>query len=208
MRTVILLLLFFSQCLKAQTSLSTDKEPHRFNIEAGLAGRVTVFYTHGTKGLTSGPAYHGRAPYPYTYLKGVNGYGINLDLSYNVVPKIDLKIHLFGTIRYDHFKFEKNQNVQTIYVDQGIFISKSIFTKFYVGAGYTIYNIGKELNYRNGNKDWTLPLEFNSMDFLIGFPVWKINIEPKISVVSENFPGTIKDNATLLGLRIYYRFLK
>ena len=76
----------------------------------------------------------------------------------------------------------------------------------YAGIGFTQYNIGKDLTYSVDSKTKTLQLEFNSIDFLIGIKVKKIFIEPKLSIVQKDFPGTIKDNATLLGIRICYMF--
>ena len=123
----------------------------------------------------------------------------------------EINVQAGATIRYDfyYWEFPNGQDgdpVNTFYFDVNGFISKSIYKSLYAGIGFTQYNIGKDLTYSVDSKTKTLQLEFNSIDFLIGIKVKKIFIEPKLSIVQKDFPGTIKDNATLLGIRICYMF--
>lgn len=128
------------------------------------------------------------------------GYG------YILSKKSGLKISASTTIRYDFYKFDQasQENVNTFYFDQSIFVTVNVFSKFYIGGGATFFSMGKELKYTSANQEKTLPLHFNSFDILVGFPVWKIYLEPKVAVVDDNFPGSVKHNATLICLRVYY----
>jgi hypothetical protein len=62
------------------------------------------------------------------------------------------------------------------------------------------------LRYVYNNEGRVLGLDFNSIDVLLGARIWKVYAEPKVSFVKKNFPGDVKDSATLLGARFYYRF--
>lgn len=78
--------------------------------------------------------------------------------------------------------------------------------RYYLGIGYTVYNIGKELKYEARGEPAVLKLQFNSLDVLVGMAIWKVYLESKLSVVQKDFPGDTKDNATLLSGRLYYKF--
>jgi hypothetical protein len=178
-------------------------------LDIGIIGRTTVNYSGGTKGFAYGPGINTDAP--YSYKKGVNGTGLNTSIGYRLSKKLGIDIQTGATIRYDFYYWEYPNGTDgkpknTFYIDINGLISKSISKRFYGGIGFTMYNLGKELNYSNNSGNKTLELEFNSIDFLIGAKVKKIFLEPKLSVVQSNFPGTIKTNATLIGIRIYYRF--
>jgi hypothetical protein len=69
-----------------------------------------------------------------------------------------------------------------------------------------MFSIGKELNYYANNQDKTLPLHFNSIDLLVGYPIWKLSAELKFSYVDHGFPGRARRSAQIIGGRTYYPF--
>lgn len=185
------------------TAFAQEKSVSRFFVDAGIVGRFAIFYNHSVHGQ-SGPLINGSSP--YTYLKGVNGTGLNVGFGYTVSREYDVKLTMLTTLRYDFYYVSDNDETEkTIYFDQSVLLSKSFFKKYYLGLGFTTYNIARELHYINGNRDLVLPLPFNSIDFLFGLPIWKVYFEPKVSIVQNDFPGTIKENTTLLGARVFYR---
>jgi hypothetical protein len=81
------------------------------------------------------------------------------------------------------------------------------FAAYRITPGLSAINIGKELHYnRTNGTPMTLQLHFNSFDLMAGTPIWKLYFEPKFSWVSNNFPGNAKKNATVLTMRLFYRF--
>jgi hypothetical protein len=153
----------------------------------------------------SGPLLNATAP--FSYRKGVNGSGVTLAYGYDIFPKAGIKVHGSTTTRYDFYKYEDpDKYIKTFYLDQSFFLTKSIFSKYHVGTGFTLFNIGRELQFMEGENSKVLELHFNSVDVLMGAPIWKIYLEAKVSIVQSNFPGHLKDNATILGGRLYYRF--
>jgi hypothetical protein len=172
----------------------------RIFVDAGLIGRTTIFYRRGTEGFMSGPTINKLAPYSYT--SGVNGIGINATLGVKISKKIALDVGWGTTCRYDFYRYGKN----TIYMDQSLIATKSISKRYYLGIGFTVYNVGKELKYEARGEPEVLELQFHSLDLLFGMSVWKVYLESKLSIVQEDFPGDTKDNATLIGGRLYYKF--
>ena len=191
----------------------SQNSDRRFFVDVGWIARTTVFYQKGTDGLSSGPGIN--TEFAFDYRAGINGTGLNVSLGYRLFEKLDISLQYAATVRYDAIEYDQDCQChnKTIYIDNSILVTKSfnLLTKVlnrkpYVGIGVTAYNLGKELNVTIDGRDETLELQFNSIDFLFGIPVWKLYVEPKLSLVQNNFPGTIKDNATLLGARIHYRF--
>jgi len=200
MRWMLVLLV----CLLELEAHAQEPE-NRIRLEAGFTARTTIFYLKGLRGRQSGPLINATAP--YSYKSGIIGTGVTVGFSYALLPKLGIRLTETTTIRYDFYEYEEPDDyIKTFYFDQSLLLTKSIFSRIYLGLGYTWFNLGKELRYTNDNKELTLQLHFNSIDVLLGFPVWKIYFEPKISIVSEDFPGSVKDNATLIGTRIYYTF--
>jgi hypothetical protein len=197
MKPAILIVLIFAL---SPESVAQKKVASHFNFDIGITGRTTIFYHKGTDGLPSGPLRI--YDVAYDYRAGVNGTGINFSVGYDLLKEEKLSLRIASTVRYDHF-FLYNK---TWYFDGAATITKSVGRKSFVGVGTTLYNIGKELKYRVNNEEKTLPLEFHSLDLFFGVPVWVLFVEPKISLVQEDFPGPIKDNAMLLGVRVFYRF--
>lgn len=176
-------------------------------VTAGGLFRTTIFYLHGARKLSGGPTINNLAPYHYS--PGVNGTGLNSSLSYQLSETVGLNLEWLTTLRYDFYYFDcgGNCHARTFYVDQALLLTKSLSNKYYFGIGYAMYNIGKNLDYIGGNgKEETLQLQFNSIDLVVGIQIWKLHFEPKLSIVQDNFPGAIKENATLFGTRVYYRF--
>jgi hypothetical protein len=174
-------------------------------VDVGWHGRITIFYLTGLRGQRSGKLINATAP--YTYVSGVNGTGINISPGCIVSSQHNIAVQAPLNVRYDFYKSNNDGSYDnTIYVDQGFLITKMVKSRYYVGAGFTFFNIGKELHFKEGAYDKVLDLEFNSIDLSAGISLWKILIEPKVSIVQKKFPGTIKDNATLLGVRVFYRF--
>jgi hypothetical protein len=184
-------------------SLAGFSQDKRVILDVGVIARTTVFYKWGTRHFSYGPTINYDAP--YSYRAGINGLGINTSLGYILSKKHQVNFLAGGNFRYDSYNLVRRTS--TFYVDGSAFFSKSIFKNYYVGVGGTVHNIGKELEYNGSNNvPKTLELQFNSVDFLLGVPLWKIFIEPKVSIVQQDFPGDIKDNATLFTFRTYYRF--
>ncbi len=157
----------------------------------------------GLRGQQSGPLINATAP--YSYKKGVTGTGSTVGFNFLLTTKTGIRFVESTTIRYDFYKYrEPNDYINTFYFDQSLLLTKRILRTSYAGIGYTWYNLGKDLHYTYDNEDLTLALHFNAIDLVLGFPIWKIHLEPKLSIVSENFPGSVKDNATLLAVRLYY----
>jgi hypothetical protein len=179
----------------------------RLYVTTGGLFRTTIFYLRGLRNLSGGPTINYQVP--YSYRAGVNGTGLNSSLGYQLSETLDLNLEWQTTLRYDfyYFDIDCDCHAKTFYVDQALLITKSLFNKYYFGIGYTIYNLGKNLDYLGDDMtQHTLQLQFNSIDIVIGVQVWKLNFEPKLSIVQDDFPGTIKENATLFGTRVYYKF--
>jgi hypothetical protein len=173
----------------------------KFFVDAGVVARTTILYReHGSGGSSI------NIQAPFTYQAGVNGTGVNVTPGYTFLPSV--AVHYGTTLRYDFYYFKPNGNDRqnTFYVDQSLFVTKSFFDAFYIGAGYTFYNVGKTLYYTYNGYPRELRLQFNGVDLLAGVFFRRVYIEPKVSIVRKHFPGTIKDHATLLGVRVYYRF--
>jgi hypothetical protein len=173
----------------------------KFFVDAGVVARTTILYReHGSGGSSI------NIQAPFTYQAGVNGTGVNVTPGYTFLPSV--AVHYGTTLRYDFYYFKPNGNDRqnTFYVDQSLFVTKSFFDAFYIGAGYTFYNVGKTLYYTYNGYPRELRLQFNGVDLLAGVFFRRVYIEPKVSIVREHFPGTIKDHATLLSVRVYYRF--
>lgn len=205
MRGVLYLVLLLGM---ADESLAQRNYQSRFFIDAGIIGRTTVFYAHGLRDLQSGPLIN--TQYPYDYRAGINGLGISVTPSLLISRNAGIVVDWGSTFRYDFYYWDAaNQRVYTFYLDQSISLKKKVFGEFYIGAGFTLYNLGKELDRISPNthppNDDPLKLQFNSIDFMSGVLVNRVIIEGKISIVQQDFPGTVKDNAILLHGRICYR---
>ncbi len=190
------------------TSLLTrcyaQHDESKFFVDVGMVARTTILYTQSTAGSAGGSSINIQAP--FTYQAGVNGTGVNVTPGYTFLPSV--AVHYGTTLRYDFYYFKPNGNDRqnTFYVDQSLFVTKSFFDAFYIGAGYTFYNVDKTLHYTYNGKPEELRLQFNGVDLLAGVFFRRVYIEPKVSIVRKHFPGTIKDHATLLSVRVYYRF--
>lgn len=196
LKPLILIVLLFSLCadISAQQNVASN-----FNFDIGITGRTTILYNKGTRVLPSGPLRI--YDVAYSYRAGVNGTGINFSVGYDFFKEEKLSLQIASTVRYDHY-FLYNK---TWYFDGAAMITKSVGGKSFVGVGATLFNIRKELKYRVNPEEKTLPLEFYSLDLFFGVPVWMLFVEPKISLVQKDFPGPVKDKATLLGVRVFYR---
>ncbi len=174
-----------------------------FYVDIAYFGRTTIDYYRTPNGQTSGPIINYEAP--YSHQKGINGTGLNVGVGYFIIQQIGLSVLASTSIRYDFYKFDTPNNLHTFYFDQSFALTKSILKRGYIGAGTTIFNIDKELHYEVGIEEKVLYLQFKSLDVLFGYPVWRLYIETRLSIVSENFPGKIKEDANLLILKAAYR---
>lgn len=174
-----------------------------FYVDIGYFGRTTINYYSTPNGQTSGAIINYDAP--YSHEKGINGTGLNIGVGYFIIQQIGLSVVASTSIRYDFYKFDTPNNLHTFYFDQSLALTKSILRKGYLGVGTTIFNINKELHYETGIEEKILYLQFKSLDVLFGYPVWRLYMETKLSIVSENFPGKIKEDANLLTLKVAYR---
>ena len=181
------------------TLLGADAQP-RFMVDIGLIGRKTIGYEKNI-GASSGPLLNWDAPYHYK--EGVNGFGLNVTPSITLYRKMDLLFHAGTTVRYDFYKWGS----ETIYFDVNAGISTRVVGSIYAGFGATAYNLGKKLHYVGFFGDnQVLNLQFNSLDLFAGIMLGKVGFEPKLCIVQQDFPGRHKDNATLLSLRLFYRW--
>jgi hypothetical protein len=175
---VILIILLLLEV--AIASPGQENHQSRIFVDAGLIGRTTVFYLHGLRDVQFGPLIN--TQYPYDYRVGVNGLGINVTPSLLVSRKAGIVIDWGSTLRYDFYYWNSaSERVHTFYLDQSISFKKTFFTKFYIGVGFTVFNVGKELDYlpRDSHPpdDSPLQLQFNSIDFMSGIMVKRFSLK-------------------------------
>jgi hypothetical protein len=179
----------------------------RFFLEAGLVARTTLLYTHSADKLPYGSGINTNAP--YSFRRGIHGGGLNVLTGFRISPEVGLSLDLSSTARYDSY-YTYGGEPYTWYIDLSVSLKKCVSKRFYIGAGYTVFNMGKEIRYQIlPGPDWpeiALPLQFSSIDVMLGAKLWRLYVEPKVSLVTDNFPGNLKDDATLIHLRVYYRF--
>jgi hypothetical protein len=169
-------------------------------MEVGATARTTIFYYHDEQDHLS--LLHPNAPFDYRV--GVNGTGIQVTLGIEFIKSV--RLHAGTTLRYDVYRMNSGDTRDhTFYVDESVFVTKTFRDVVYIGGGYTFYNLGKRaLRYDNNGVDESLRLQFNSVDIIGGVYLRRIGIEPRVSIVRKNFPGSIKERATLLGVRVFY----
>ncbi|HEX5169790.1 MAG TPA: hypothetical protein VFW11_11500 [Cyclobacteriaceae bacterium] len=198
------ILLILPTCLSCLVSINCPSQSRsNFFIELGYFGRTTLNYYNALNGQTSGPLINYDAP--YSHEKGINGTGLNAAFGCFIIREIGLAVLASTSVRYDFYKFDSPKNLHTLYLDLGLAATKAVLKKGYIGVGTTTFNVDKELHYTVGTDEKVLYLQFRSFDIMIGYPVWKLYIESKLSIVSENFPGNAKEDANLLTVKAAYR---
>lgn len=197
---------------------SKGGENRDFNIDisAGYLFRTTIFYRKDI-GATSNPALLDPA-IPYSFRKGINGTGLNLSIVgiFNS-PKMAFKYT--STIRYDFLRINEPSNDHSFYFDHNFSLMKYFSFKNdinekpkYIGVGYSILNTRASFNYGKYQGpdlplvDTSFSLEFDAYRIFIGIPVWKIYLEPGVYIVDDDFPGPIKDSATMFYVEALYIF--
>jgi hypothetical protein len=142
---------------------------------------------------------------PFDYRVGVNGTGIQVTPGIELIKTV--RLHAGTTLRYDVYRMNSDDSRdRTFYIDESVFLTKTVKDIVYIGGGYTFHNLGKTLHYNDNGAEETLRLQFNSIDIITGIYFRRVGVEPRISIVRKDFPGSIKDRATLLGVRVYHRF--
>lgn len=186
--------------LCAHSLVHAQETRGRFFIEVGATARTTIFYHRNVDNYTS--LIHANAPFDYRVC--VNGTGIQVAPGIEVIKSV--RLHAGTTLRYDVYRLNSdNSRDHTFYVDESVFVTKTFGDVVYIGGGYTFYNIGKKaLRYDNNGVDESLRVQFNSIDIVGGVYIRRLGIEPRVSVVRKDFPGSIKEKATLLGVRFFY----
>lgn len=193
--------LFVYIVLCAHSLAQAQETRGRFFIEVGATARTTIFYRHNEDRYPT--LLHENAPFDYR--AGVNGTGIQVTPGIEVAKSV--RLHAGTTLRYDVYRINSdNTRDHTFYVDESVFVRKTFGDIVYIGGGYTFYNIGKSLRYDDNGADRLLRLQFNSIDIISGVYFRRVGIEPRVSIVRKDFPGSIKERATLLGVRVYHRF--
>jgi hypothetical protein len=191
--------LFVYIVLCAHSLAQAQETRGRFFMEVGATARTTIFYRHDAERYTS--LLHPNAPYDYR--AGVNGMGIQVTPGIALTKSV--RLHAGTTLRYDVYRINTDDSRDhTFYVDESVFVTKTFGDIVYIGGGYTFYNLGKSLHYDNNGTEETLGLQFNSFDIVSGVCFRRVWIEPRVSVVRKDFPGSIKERATLLGVRVFY----
>jgi hypothetical protein len=194
-------ILFVYIVLCAHSLVQAQETRGRFFLEVGAVARTTIFYRHNAQDHTS--ILHVNAPFDYR--AGVNGTGLQVTPGIELIKSV--RLHAGTTLRYDVYRINSdNSREHTFYVDESLFITKTFGDIVYIGGGYTFYNLGKALPYNNNGVDESLRLQFNSIDIVSGIYLKYVGIEPRVSIVRKDFPGNIKEQATLLGVRVYHRF--
>lgn len=187
----------------AHSLVQAQETRGRFFLEVGAVARTTVFYRNDAERYGNGSIINVNAPFDYR--AGVNGTGIQVTPGIEFIKSV--RLHAGTTLRYDVCRINADDSREhTLYVDESVFVTKTFGDVVYIGGGYTFYNLGKSLRYDNNGVDESLRLQFNSIDIISGIYLHWVWIEPRVSIVRKNFPGSIKERATLLGVRIYYRF--
>ncbi|HEY0769779.1 MAG TPA: hypothetical protein VGD31_05550, partial [Sphingobacteriaceae bacterium] len=149
---------------------------------------------------------------PFLFSRGVDGLGLNIALAYQL--PYDLSVRTASTLRYAFYYFENNKCwdcvKRTFYIDQSFSLAKSkLFdTRWYFAAGASLISINKELRYESGGNTKILPLHFTSLDVSVGRPVWYLGIEGRFSYVDHGFPGRVRTNAEIVGIRVYYSLMR
>ena len=193
--------LFVYIVLCAHSLVQAQETRGRFFIEVGATARTTIFYRHNEDRYPT--LLHANAPFDYRAC--VNGTGIQVTPGIEVVKSV--RLHAGTTLRYDVYRINSdNTRDHTFYVDESVFVTKTFGDIVYIGGGYTFYNIGRSLRYDDNGADRLLRLQFNSFDIISGVYFRRVGVEPRVSIVRKDFPGSIKDRATLLGVRVYHRF--
>jgi hypothetical protein len=193
--------LFVYIVLCAHSLVQAQETRGRFFIEVGATARTTIFYRHNEDRYPT--LLHANAPFDYR--AGVNGTGIQVTPGIEVAKSV--RLHAGTTLRYDVYRINSdNTREHTFYVDESVFVTKTFGDIVYIGGGYTFYNIGKSLRYDDNGADRLLRLQFNSIDIISGVYFRRVGVEPRVSIVRKDFPGSIKERATLLGVRVYHRF--
>lgn len=187
--------------LCAHSLVQAQETRGRFFIEVGATARTTIFYHHDADNHTS--LIHPNAPFDYRV--SVNGTGIQVTPGVELIKTV--RLHAGTTLRYDVYRMNSdNTRDRTFYIDESVFITKTFKDIVYIGGGYTFHNLGKTLHYNDNGTEETLRLQFNSIDLIAGIYFRRVGVEPRLSIVRKDFPGSIKDRATLLGVRVYHRF--
>lgn len=187
--------------LCAHSLVQAQETRGRFFIEVGATARTTIFYHHDAEKHTS--LIHPNAPFDYRV--GINGTGIQVTPGIELIKTV--RLHAGTTLRYDVYRMNSdNTRDRTFYIDESVFITKTFKDIAYIGGGYTFHNLGKTLHYNDNGTEETLRLQFNSIDLIAGIYFRRVGVEPRLSIVRKDFPGSIKDRATLLGVRVYHRF--
>lgn len=186
--------------LCAQSLVHAQETRGRFFIEVGATARTTIFYHRNVDNYTS--LIHANAPFDYRVC--VNGTGMQVAPGIEVMKSV--RLHAGTTLRYDVYRLNSdNSRDHTFYVDESVFVTKTFGDVVYIGGGYTFYNIGKKaLRYDNNGVDESLRVQFNSIDIVGGVYIRRLGIEPRVSFVRKDFPGSIKEKATLLGVSFFY----
>lgn len=200
-----LLLIFFLGCLHSVAAQTSS----RFVLEGGPVARATVLHYIGSNKIRFPKFYHFNAPYLFT--RGVDGWGMNLATGYTISKKYSITIRETSTFRYAFYYFDPDKCarcvVRTLYWDQSLLLTKSAFMRrSYFGVGFTMFSIGKELEYNDNGVERVLPLHFNSLDLLVAHQIWKLHLEAKFSYVNHGFPGRVRRSAEIIGARLYYQF--
>ena len=193
--------LFVYIVLCAHSLVQAQETRGRFFIEVGATARTTIFYRHNEERYPS--LLHANAPFDYRV--GVNGTGVQVTPGIEFIKSV--RLHAGTTLRYDVYRMNSDDTREhTFYVDESVFVTKTFGGIVYIGGGYTVYNVGRSLRYDDNGADRLLRLQFNSIDIISGVYFRRVWIEPRVSVVRKDFPGSIKERATLLGVRVYHRF--
>ena len=213
MHKYLIPLFLFPASVFAQWSGESDKK-FNLGVSAGYLARTTVFYE--TTG-DSGPVVQDPG-LPYDYRPGVNGTGLNLGLSV-MANRLQLELKYTTLIRYDFLRWEDNgSRDNTFYFDHNFSLSKWFRFKTvpkerpkYVGVGYSLINTGGGFHYERyvgpnlPPENTFFSVDFDAFRIFVGIPVWKIYLEPGVYLVNSDFPGPIKDKATMLYLEAVYK---
>ncbi len=198
--------------------LAQEKEKRNFELDLSLGylARTSVFYEKNI-GVVVNP-FLVSPSIGYFYQKGINGTGINMSLIAGV-QNIGVGFRYSSTIRYDFLKISQPSNEHSFYFDHHFstmkyfdFKNKKYKRPVYIGIGYSLINNGAEVKYEilQGQGLRKIPaslaLDFDAYHIFLGLPIWKFYLEPGVYVVDDDFPGPVRESATIFYLEVLYRF--
>lgn len=211
MKNILLILTFFFFRL----NLFAQTEPlHNYvSVFSGLHLQSTVIraVTFRPLSMNYGQLY----PFSYNYEKNVQSINLNLGIR-TYIKKINLGFEYSPNFRYGYIcgNINTGKDIYGFISDHhiGLFRHLAIWNSSkkkrhdYVGVGYSMMNMGKVFFVNNPPAFvGYLNLQFPMLSVYYGIPIAKhLYIEPRVSLITKNFPIEPRNQFIVFGLKMYY----